>query len=133
MMIKTYLLLLLLSVFVVPGSSYAGGFMSGEELETKLSGKTADGYHLKKDYAFTNYFAPDGILHSIREGEPRKANWRINDKGYHCVKWEDRYKEFCRPFKDNGDGSISKYKLKGSKEIKILTLKNFRDGNQLPK
>lgn len=113
--------------------AYAGDFMTVDQIKAAFSGKTLDGQHLRKGYSFSNYFDPSGKLYSIRDGEKRLGEWRINNKGKHCVQWEDSINEYCRLFRDNGDGSYTKIKIKGDRKIEILTLKNVRDGNQLGK
>jgi hypothetical protein len=111
---------------VMPAS--AEKTLSAEDLNVLISGKTADGYHNKKDFSFKNYFDPNGTLtRRTADGHVSTAKWRIDDNGEQCVQWEGSRKERCGPFVDNGDGSISKTR----KGKKVITLKNFVDGNQL--
>jgi len=112
--------------FIIPVN--AEKTLSAEELKARISGKTADGYNHKKDFSYKNFFNPDGtLLRHTADGHRTKAKWRVKDNGDHCVLWEGSEKERCGPFVDNSDGSVSKF----SKGKKVVTLKNFVDGNQL--
>lgn len=100
-----------------------------------FSNKTTDAYHLKRDEAWTNYFAVDGSMRRVTEnGDKHTGKWHINDDAEHCITWDYRGKEFCRAIlAGNRDGIYFRAKIKGDRKIKKVRFKNFRDGNRLEK
>jgi hypothetical protein len=129
---RSALLLSATICLVLSTTSLAGEYMSADAVKSLLTGKTADGKHHKKDFSYSIYFDPAGTLIRVKDGETRTGKWRVDDEGKHCVTWDDEGKQRCFPFKDNGDGTISKYRLIDySDDIKIITLSNIRKGNRL--
>ncbi len=102
-----------------------------DKLAAMLTGKTADGMHHRKGFAYKIYFAPDGKLLRVKEnGDQSGGEWKIKDNGRHCVQFDHMYAFKCFYFRDGGDGSITKFKVKDNGDtILLTTLKNFKDGN----
>ena len=104
-------------------------------LKQIFTGKTASAVNLKKEVSYEVYFAPDGSIHRVTEdGEKHSGTWHISDDGKHCVHFSHKPKGNCRAvLAGNRDGVYFRIKQKGDRKIKIIRLKNFRDGDKLPK
>jgi hypothetical protein len=135
MMHKTLATLLLTTSFCLGAGSLtaqAGTYMSADEVKNVIVGKSANGVHLKKDFAYRIYFAPDGALHQIKEnGVEKKGQWSVTNDGKHCVEWDNSGVRKCFPVRDDGDGTYTKVKLKGNRVIEILRWSDFQDGDAL--
>jgi len=135
---KSSTLTVLITAFTacfVAATAYAEQ-LNGEQVTALLSGKTSYAYHDFKDFDIDTYFAPDGSVISIRNGEKHTGKWRVESNGNHCVRLNDPYsgepkKEHCR-FIENNDGTYTRIKVKRKgKRIPIITYKRFADGNTL--
>ena len=106
-----------------------------EKLAQIFTNKTAKGTHLKKDFSYDVFFAADGKVERVTEdGDKHSGTWRISDDGKHCVHFSNKSSENCQIIKaGNRDDVYFRMKQKGDRQIKLMRLKNFRDGNELPK
>lgn len=95
--------------------------MSRAEIIAAFSGKTAKGVHVKNNFSFLRYFAPDGTLYEKSSNKGyRKGKWEAQD-GVLCQEFE-KYK--CRTVTRDG-GVIKKYDPEGQ----VTVLHNeFTDG-----
>lgn len=123
-----------LSVVLVCMASFthADDFLSGDEIKSIYTGKTAKGVHLKKGYSYVAYFSPDGALsQKTDDGNVKQGKWSVDDEGRQCVTWKGSGVTKCFPLVNNNDGSYTKVKLKGKKRIPIIMHRDFTDGNKL--
>jgi Zn/Cd-binding protein ZinT len=127
-MIKTIAISITTLIFMA-SPVFAGDFMSADEVKALISGKTTYGKGLKKDFTVVTYFAADGTMDGTKDGNRRKGKWSVKGNGKQCVEFDDG-KNNCRYIKDNGDGTYSKVKVKGSgKEIPTVLWESIKDGN----
>ena len=105
------------------------GRLDGHEILTLFSNNTVDGYHVRKNFSFTRYFAADGRLidtNSKNKGK-HSGRWRVAGKSL-CEKFEGQ-SEACREIVKEND-IIKKYATtrKGNRVVAIV-YKRFRYGN----
>ncbi len=58
--------------------------LSGDEIQTVLSGNTASG--VQDGVAWRQYFAPSGATTYITQGRPSLGQWSVRDD-YYCSTW----------------------------------------------
>lgn len=129
-----YLIAMVTVMFAI--SVHAGDIINDPEaVKAIFSDKTAKANHLKKETSWTNYFAPDGSMARVTsDGEKQTGKWHISEAAEHCVKWDHKPNEYCRPImKGSRDGVYFRIKQKGDRTIKLVRFKRFKDGNKLPK
>lgn len=127
--IFVYLSAILISV---ASFAHAGDFLSGDEIKSIYTGKTAKGVHLKKGFSYMAYFSPDGALIQKKDdGDTNEGKWSVDDEGRQCVSWNGSGVTKCFPLVNNNDGSYTKVKVKGSKHIPLIMHRDFTDGNKL--
>ena len=92
-------------------SVYGFGNLSADEVRSLFSGNTVEGDYLEGQshsvmnfYSepFTNYFAGDGKIYSVRGKTRKSGDWRVSEKGYLCFSWEGK-QEKCAPVYKDGD------------------------------
>ena len=128
---KKTMTMLVASLSFLTTSVFAGPFMSAEEITTLVSGKTVSGKGLKKDFTVRTYFKADGTMDGQKNGNKRSGKWHVNDDDMMCIEFDDGAGN-CRYIKDNGDGTYSKVKVKGSgKMIPVLLYESIDDGNTM--
>lgn len=111
-------LLMIVTTFIIANSSFAGDFLTAEEVKSAFSGKTTEGKHAFKDKTSSSYLAPDGKL----AGTDGMGTWRVEEDGKLCI--NKGGKEKCRHItKENG---VYK-KYKGNKHVWTYT--SLTDGN----
>ena len=128
---------LLLVVTSIIGCSNGVGrrTLSGDEVRRLFAGKTVQGYHEKRNYAFTSYYEPDGIFRSYQGGSktPRHGKWSVNGNGDIYVYWQDTRENLRRKMVTDDKGNhwkvLFKKTPKGTKRILIVTFKSFVEGN----
>lgn len=109
--------------------------LSGNEVRNLFAGRTVQGYHEKRNYAFISYYEPDGTFRSYQGGSktPRHAKWWIDGSGGISIRWEDTGETFSRKIVTDDKGNywkvLFKKTPKGTKRILIVTYKSFTDGN----
>jgi len=131
------IVVLLLVVTSIIGCSNGVGrrTLSGDEVRRLFAGKTVQGYHEKRSYAFISYYELDGTFRSYQGGSkiPRHGNWSVSDNGDICVYWQDTKEKFCRKMVTDDRGNywkvLFKKTRKGTKRILIVTFKSFAEGN----
>ena len=131
------IVILLLVVASLIGCSNGVGrrTLSGDEVRRLFAGKTVQGYHEKRNYAFISYYEPDGTFRSYQGGSktPRHGNWSVSDNGDICVYWQDTNENLCRKMVTDNRGNywkvLFKKTRKGTKRILIVTFKSFTEGN----
>ena len=72
-----------------------------EEVKSLISGNTIKGTYLDTNIPFTSYFDDDGTVQQKRAGEIRQGEWYINEKGWHCIKWDTKEKQNKNEKKDS--------------------------------
>ena len=109
--------------------------LSANEVRKLFAGKTVEGYHEKRNYAFTSYYEPDGTFRSYQGGSktPRHGKWSVNGNGDICVYWQDTRENLRRKMVTDDKGNYWKVLFKktprGTKRILIVTFKSFVEGN----
>ena len=100
----------------VPGQSLAQEFLTTDQIEALVVGKTVHAKHLKKGFEFVIYFDPDGKT-AVRKqaGETTKTTYKIEaDK--HCIFWKG--KDRCAGIFDNGDATYDRVNPNGVHIVK---------------
>ena len=99
--------------------------LTAEEAQALFSNKTFDGFNEEKGKDYKVFSSADGV-HNLQKsnGKMKEGEWRIDDKGRHCVKFK---KEKCTKVIAVGDGIYEKHR----RGEHTHTLKNFVDGDQL--
>ena len=132
---KKFAAILAATVFTVLGIApvVAAEYLTADELKAVLANKTAKGEHLKRDFEFNSFFAPDGGLIQVKaNGYKKTGKWSIKENGKHCVEWDGTDIVKCFPVKANEDGSYTKVKIKNNGKIKkLIRWSNFREGNKI--
>lgn len=113
------------SLFLLP--AYAGDYLSGEEIKSTFTGKTAIGQHLKKDEVVKSYFAEDGSYKRVLAGGSVKGTWWVDD-GMLCVRVKGKTKDRCQRVRSDGAGGYEKVKME--KDIPIVHFKSLEDGDK---
>ena len=104
------------------------GRLNKQEILTLFSNNTVEGHHVRKNFTFTRYFAPDGRMADISTKKGKRAGrWRVS-KDLLCENFKNQ-QENCREIVKEGD-TITKYTTnrKGNKVVAIV-YKRFRYGN----
>ncbi len=77
-------------------SSVQAGKLNRQEVESLISGNTLEGSNLNHQEKMTWYFKKSGKIKKLDEhGNSGKGKWRIDDRGFLCVKFK-RGGERCR-------------------------------------
>ena len=133
LIIVTFLLIAVIAALI--GCSIGKRVLSGDEARNLFAGKTVQGYHEKRNYAFISYYEPDGTFRSYQGGSktPRHGKWWVNDKGDICIHWQDTGENLYRKMVTDNKGNYWKVLFKktprGTKRILIVTFKSFTEGN----
>ncbi len=127
---KNYLILLLLSVFVMGiNTSFAEDkILSKDEVVALFTDKTFDGIQVVKNKKFSTFSSSDGkfVIH-YPNGKEKSRYWRVNNDGEHCVSKKEGKGGRCSVVKSVGGGVYHKI----TNDEHTHTLKNFVAGNQL--
>ena len=115
-----------LMLFVVSFAALAGDFLTGEQIEDLVKGKTVHAQHLLKGFKFTVYFDSDGETAVRKEnGVATETTYRVTgDK--HCIFWNG--KDRCASLRDNGDGTYTRVNARGKD---VVVWKSFDHGKNL--
>jgi len=82
--------------------------VSGDELQTLLSGNTGEGKFIKWDTTYKAYFEATGRMFRIDSLNNReRPQWYINKEGELCIK--GKHKENCHEVKKREDGGYNLY------------------------
>ena len=110
----------------------AGEFMSSDELQSALCGKTLDGINHNSGFTFKTYYSEkcrDITVHYLTGKEAGKTHifpLKIYPSGDHCaIRFN---KEVCSKYKSIGNGVYHQILPNGTHEV---TRSNPVDGNQL--
>lgn len=100
--------------------------LTGDEVRALFSGKTVDYVHVTRGFRMSVYYADDGSMRGMRDGNKTGGSWRVNDKGELCIEYGkgDR----CRHIVEE-DGEYRKYKEENGEKLHIVTYHTFTDGN----
>lgn len=122
--IKTGAFVLSLGLAAAAG---AGERVTGEALKDLHTGKTWEMAHVKQGPGLI-YFAPDGQVTLVRNGQAQVGKWWINEGGdMRCHQFGG--KPVCRAYESVGEGRYVSYNEQGGKEVDIHKV---MDGRQLP-
>jgi len=126
-MIKTTSLIagVLCAVFAIPTIA---GSLSGDEIKSAFSGKTASGDHLKKNMGVKSFHATDGSYKSIlSDGTVRTGKWWVDGDNL-CLRFDGEGKDRCRLIEsDGGDGYKKIHPKKGKA---VVHFKSLEDGDK---
>jgi hypothetical protein len=106
--------------------SAAEKILTGDEVKALFSGNTVDYTHVTRGFRMSVYYANDGSMRGMRDVNPMRGSWHVNDKGELCIEYGkgDR----CRHIVEV-DGEYRKYKEENGKKIHIVTYQTFTAGN----
>ena len=104
------------------------GSLSGDEIKSAFSGKTASGDHLKKSLGVKSFHATDGSYKSVlSDGTVRTGKWWIDGDNL-CVKFDGEGKDRCRLIEsDDADGYKKIHPKKGKA---VVHFKSLEDGDK---
>ncbi len=106
---------------------YAEQILGAAEVTQLFSGQTYEASLPDSGIAMTVYADPDGTMRGIQNGKIFTSNWKVNEKGEMCVRYQD--KTSCRAIINDG-GWYKKYKLdEQDKRILLVVYKTFTPGN----
>ncbi len=63
----------------------AAAELSGEEVSELLSGNTVEAVHAIKGFPIITFFATDGTFRQLRDSQPERGTWSIDNNGYLCT------------------------------------------------
>ena len=104
------------------------GRLNKQDILTLFNNNTVDGHHVRKNFTFTRYFAPNNRLVEIRaRSGKRVGRWRVIDDD-RCEQFAGQ-QESCREIVNEGN-TITKYATdrKGNRVVAIV-YKRFRYSN----
>jgi hypothetical protein len=90
------------------------------EIKSLFVGKTVSGYNQHKDYAFTRYYDPAGVVTEQGDRGRRRGQWSVGADGQFCEGFGGGETK-CRVIV-NEDGTYKKYKVnrKGERQLLII-------------
>jgi len=94
----------------------AADYLTGSELNTMVSGKTAHCKHLDRPSQGRTYFNPNGTMHGIRRDEARIGSWYVEGNTL-CTNWG--IQPACSRYQSDGKGGHYKFKLDGKKVVHV--------------
>jgi len=105
------------AIFAVLAVPVIAGSLSGDEIKSTFSGKTAVGDHLKKGMGVKSFHASDGSYKSVlSDGTVRTGKWWV-DGDKLCVKFNGEGKDMCRLIESDGSGGYKKINPKKGKAV----------------
>lgn len=126
-MTNRFLIMALVMVFFFISKPVLSADLSVGEITAIYSEKTVNGYHHKRDFSFTRYFASDGTIIGVSDKKgKRKGKWKAQTNKL-CLQWNGG-KDRCRKIEKDGD-VMRQFDKKGNKNT--VTYKTFVDGNKL--
>ena len=113
----------------VPALPVIAGSLSGDEIKSAFSGKTAVGEHLKKGMGVKSFHASDGTYKSVlSDGTVRTGKWWV-DGDKLCVKFNGEGKDMCRLIESDGSGGYKKIVPRKGKAV--VHFKSLEDGDKI--
>jgi len=102
--------------------------LSGDDIKSTFSGKTAVGDHLKKGMSVKAFHASDGSYISVlSDGTVRRGKWWVDGDNL-CVKFDDKGKDKCGSFESDGEGSYKKISSRNGNAV--IHFKSLEDGDK---
>ncbi|TNF98567.1 MAG: hypothetical protein EP297_07685 [Gammaproteobacteria bacterium] len=98
--------------------------MTRDEIISAFSGKTVEGYHIKKSFSFTRYYDPDGTLEAVSKKKGVRVGQWSAVEGMLC---EDFGRKKCRRVVEQGE-AVKKF---GADGILSVTYNKFMLGKKL--
>ncbi len=122
------LIILLTTLFVMPGQAFAHGQINAEELQQRFSDTTQHCRKEKDQSTCTTYFSADGVIkrRMHADGKRREGSWHVDaEKDEICITWKGKTKALCFKAYLNKDGTVDMYKH--GKHVSTVT--TFFKGN----
>ncbi len=120
------LILLALSGFILSGSALAAAPLTADQIKTLMTGNSASGFADALGKNYTVYYAPDGKLIQVLEGnKKRQGTWKIKDDGNLCTQFPTE-PERCTKVVPGDNGEYVRMKDDG---MVTNTFKKFYKGN----
>jgi hypothetical protein len=118
--------LTLLCLLLVSGMANAGGPLSADQVKALIAGNSAAGFADALGKNYTAYYAPDGKLVQVLEGNRRRVGtWKIVDNGNFCTQFPSE-PERCTRVVPSENGEYQRVKDDG---MATNTFKKFYKGN----
>jgi hypothetical protein len=118
--------LTLLCLLLVSGMANAGGPLSADQVKALIAGNSAAGFADALGKNYTAYYAPDGKLVQVLQGNRRRVGtWKIVDNGNFCTQFPSEPERCTKVFpSDNGE-----YQRVKDDGMATNTFKKFYKGN----
>lgn len=102
--VKTQILWTLVTAALISFSptAIADDYLSADEVTQLVSGKTVEAKKAVKTVSIITYFSHDGTFRQLRDGEPQKGTWHVDEDGRLCVNRE-HWGTGCRRIAKEGD------------------------------
>lgn len=114
-------------IFTLLAMPIMAGSLSGDEIKSVFSGKTASGDHLKKGLGVKSFHASDGSYKSVlSDGTVRTGKWWV-DADTLCLKFDGEGKDRCRQIESDGSGGYKKIHPRKGKAV--VHFKSLEDGD----
>jgi len=96
----------LIAALILSPAAFAGEALDAAALKALIVGKTVSGHHEFRDFDFQVYFAPNGDMVRVIDGDETEGTYRITSRGEHCI--ELGHIANCATVEDNGDGTYTR-------------------------
>jgi len=124
---KQFTSLVVAIIFTVLTLPVMADSLSGDDIKSAFSGKTAVGDHLKKGLGVKSFHASDGSYRSVlSDGTVRTGKWWVDGDNL-CLKYEGEGKDRCRLIESDGADGYKKIHPKKGKAV--VHFKSLEDGN----
>lgn len=106
------------------------GTLDRKQVKQLFSGKTVESITASKGRISHSYYAQDGSVEQVRNGQKRYGKWRVTKNGRICLQMNDR-QEKCRIIVKQ-KGEYKKYIVKkNGRHTHSVSYRNFIDAKQL--
>ncbi len=113
------------SLVMLPGISFAGGALTGEQILAAFQGKTVHWEHTKRSDTGMNYYDESGKLEGIKNGSKREGHWKVV---WDELCFDTGSKNICRTVASDGDKGF--YLIKNGTK-KVIHITKIDEGNTL--
>ena len=118
-----------LTILSLTCAASANERITGDALRALHVGKTWEMTHVKQGDGLI-YFAPDGGLAMLRDGNTQTGKWWIDEsRAMRCGQFEGK-KPFCLGIESAGEGRYIAVDGNGTKQVDVHKI---MDGNQIPR
>lgn len=106
------------------------GTLKKKEVIELFSGRTVESVTASQSRVSHTYYAPDGAVEQVRNGNKRYGKWRVTSDARICLQMEDR-REKCRIMVKEGDEYKKYIVKKNGHHQHSVSYRKFAPGKQL--